>query len=109
MTSKENIIDKVYNEFYGSIKSVFEEAKKVDNTIKYDDVKKYFEKNMVRKTNLKGYNSFIANNFRDEYQIDLFFMNDNSDDEYKIGLLVIDIFSKFLEVIPLKTKSRKTY
>ena len=28
MTSKENIIDKVYNEFYGSIKSVFEEAKK---------------------------------------------------------------------------------
>ena len=76
MTSKENIIDKVYNEFYGSIKSVFEEAKKVDNTIKYDDVKKYFEKNMVRKTNLKGYNSFIANNFRDEYQIDLFFMNE---------------------------------
>jgi len=59
---------------------------------------------MVRKTNLKGYNSFIANNCRDEYQIDLFFMNDNSDDEYKIGLLVIDIFSKFLEVIPLKTK-----
>jgi hypothetical protein len=31
-------------------------------------------------------------------------MNDNPDDEYKIGLLVIDIFSKFLEVIPLKTK-----
>ena len=44
MSSKEKIIDKVYNEFYGSIKSVFEEAKKVDNTIKYDDVKKYFEK-----------------------------------------------------------------
>ena len=70
---------------------------------------KYFgkKKHRVRKTNLRGYNSFIANNFRDEYQIDLFFMNDNSEDEYKIGLLVIDIFSKFLEVLPLKTKQPK--
>jgi hypothetical protein len=62
--SKEEIIDKVYNEFYGSIKSVYEEAKKIDSRIKYDDIKNYFEKHRVRKTNLRGYNSFIANNFR---------------------------------------------
>ena len=42
--SKEEIIDKTYNQVYDSIKSVYEEAKKIDNTIKYDDVKTYFEK-----------------------------------------------------------------
>ena len=40
-------------------------------------------------------------------RLNFFFMNDNSEDEYKIGLLVIEIFSKFLEVIPLKTKQPK--
>ena len=105
--SKKEIIDKVYQDFYGSIKQTYEEAKKIDPTIKYDDIKKYFETTKVRKTNLRGYNSFIANKFRDEYQIDLFFMNDEPNDEYKIGLLVIDIFSKFMEVIPLKTKQPK--
>jgi len=71
--SKKEIIDKVYQDFYGSIKQTYEEAKKIDPTIKYDDIKKYFETTKVRKTNLRGYNSFIANKFRDEYQIDLFF------------------------------------
>ena len=61
--SKNATIQKVYNDFYGSIKQTYEEAKKIDATIKYDDIKNYFEKHRVRKTNLRGYNSFIANNF----------------------------------------------
>ena len=78
--------------------------KKKDPSIKFDDVKKWFDKNQVRNTNLAGYNSFIASHPKQEYQIDLFFINDNHDDEYKIALLIIDIFSKFMEVIPIKTK-----
>ena len=42
--SKNEIIEKVYNDFYGSIKQTYEEAKKIDSTIKYDDVKKIFWK-----------------------------------------------------------------
>ena len=42
--SKEDTIDKTYNQFYGSIKSVYEEAKKIDNTIKYDDLKILWKK-----------------------------------------------------------------
>jgi hypothetical protein len=31
-------------------------------------------------------------------------LNENPDDEYKIALLMVDIFSKFMEVIPIKSK-----
>ena len=79
--SKTDTIKKVYNDFYGSIKQTYEEARKIDPTIKYDDIKKYFEQNRVRRTNLKGYNSFIADHFKQEYQIDLFFINEGDDRE----------------------------
>ena len=105
--SKTETIKKVYNDFYGSIKQTYEEAKKIDPTIKYDDIKRYFEQNRVRRTNLKGYNSFIADHFKQEYQIDLFFINEHDDQEYNIGLLIIDIFSKYMTVVPLKTKQPK--
>ena len=36
--------------------------------------------------------------------MDLFFINDLENQDYKIGLLMIDIFSKYMTVIPLKTK-----
>ena len=67
-------------------------------------LKKYFETHKVRKTNLRGYNSFIANKFRDEYQIDLCFFNENEDDEYNIGLVIIDIFSKYATLVPTTSK-----
>ena len=68
----DKIIENVYNNFYGSIKDTFNDARKVDPSIKYDDVRRWFEKNIARKTNLRGYNSFIADHPKQEYQIDLF-------------------------------------
>ena len=53
---------------------------------------------------MKGYNSFIADHFKQEYQIDLCFFNENEDDEYKIGLVIIDIFSKYATLVPIKSK-----
>ena len=100
---------KVYNDYYGSIKQTYEEARKIDPTIKYDDIKKYFEQNRVRRTNLKGYNSFIADHFKQEYQIDLFFINEDDNQEYNIGLLIIDIFSKYMTVVPLKLNNLRMY
>ena len=83
--SKNEIIEKVYNDFYGSIKQTYEEAKKIDNNIKYDDIKRYFEQNRVRRTNLKGYNSFVADHYKQEYQADLFFINENDDRNSQSG------------------------
>ena len=36
--------------------------------------------------------------------MDLFFLSDLKDQEYPLGLLVVDIFSKYISIIPLKTK-----
>ena len=102
--NKNRIISEIYHEFYGSIKDTFIDARKKDKSITYDDVKKYFENNFTRKTNLKGYNSYIASEPFEEFQMDLFFINDLENQDYKIGLLMIDIFSKYMTVIPLKTK-----
>jgi hypothetical protein len=65
-------IEKAYNEFFGNIRDTYTQAKEKDPSIKLDDVKKWFEKNKVRKTNLAGYNSFVADHAKQEYQIDLF-------------------------------------
>ena len=60
--TKAKNISKTYNDLsgFGSIKQTFEEARKKDKTITLNDVKAWKEHNIVRKTNLKGYNSYIA-------------------------------------------------
>ena len=50
------------------------------------------------------YNSFVASYPKQEYQWYLFFINDLEDQEYKIGLLMIDIFSKYMTIVPLESK-----
>ena len=55
-------------------------------------------------TNLRGYNSFIASEPYEEFQMDLFFINDLDNQDYKIGLLMVDIFSKYMTVVRVKTK-----
>ena len=37
--------------------------------------------------------------------MDLFFVNDLENQEYKIGLLIVDIFSKYLTAVPLHSKT----
>ena len=46
MTSKDEIISKIYNDPAGhsSIKQTLEDARQKDKTIKYNDVKNWFEK-----------------------------------------------------------------
>jgi hypothetical protein len=90
---------------FGSHHNTLKDARKLDPTITLQDIVKWKNDNTERKTQLKGYNSFIAKEAYDEYQIDLFFMNDPPDQDYKVGLLMVDIFTKYTEVIPLKDKS----
>lgn len=103
---KDEIISKIFYDLagYGSMKTTYEDARKIDKSIKYDDVKAWFEKNVEKKTQLRGYNSYIANEAYDEFQIDLMFFNDLKDPEYNGGLLMVDIFSKYTQVIPIQTK-----
>ena len=109
MTDKQDIIKKIYFDPVGfdSIKRTFDDARKKDKTITLDDVKQFFKTNVEQKKQLKGYNSFIPNEAKFEYQIDLFFISlkDFPNESNIGGVLCIDVFSKFITIIPIKAKT----
>ena len=78
MDNKNAIISKIYfdKSGYGSIKTTFEDARKKDNSITIEDVKQFFNEKVNKKTQLKGYNSFVAPYAYCEFQFDLFFIQD---------------------------------
>ena len=104
--NKEEIINKVFRDpaGYQSISNTLKEVRQIDKSITYQDVKQWKENNFIRKTNLKGYNSYIAPEPYYEYQIDILFFSDLPNQEFKQALIMIDIFTKFLTVIPIKSK-----
>jgi hypothetical protein len=104
--SKDDVIKNVYYEPSGfsSRKITLEAARKRDKTITKEDVDNFMLKNTDRKKQLRGYNSFIAPYPKYEYQLDLFFINDLPKQTSKIGLVLIDIFTKQAVVYPLKGK-----
>ena len=108
MSDKNKIISDIYfdRSGFGSIATTFKDAKAKDKSITLADVKAWFEKNLDRKRPMSGFNSFIAPYAYYEYQIDLFFItnNDLKNQRFRIGLVVIDIFSKFAVVVPIKSK-----
>ena len=108
MSDKNKIISDIYfdRSGFGSIATTFKDAKAKDKSITLADVKAWFEKNLDRKRPMSGFNSFIAPYAYYEYQIDLFFItnNDLKNQKFRIGLVMIDIFSKFAVVVPIKSK-----
>lgn len=97
---------------YQSIRNTYLQVKQVKPDIKYDDVKKWFETNIQRKTKEgRGFNSFVAPEAYHEYAVDLFFITDKQlkNQEYNIGMLCIDVFSKYMTVVPLKTNKSRDF
>ena len=103
---KAEIIRKVYTDpaGFGSVAETYRDAKKKDKNITYADVKQWIEQNRARKKNLKGYNSFVADRPFQEFQVDLFFMADLNNQKFPIGMLFVDIFTKYTVVVPIKSK-----
>ena len=109
--SKDEIIEKIYHDPAGhaSMKITYEDAKKKDSTITYGDVQAWFQKHVEQKRQLKGYNSFVASEPYEEFQIDLAFWYDLKDPEYPASMFIIDIFTKYLSIIPMKTNNATTF
>lgn len=105
--SKDDVISKIYNDpaGYGSIKTTLADAKKKDKTITVEDVRKWYSKNVEQKTKHVGQNSFVAKKPYQEFQVDIFFIKDLQKQKFTEGLLMIDIFTKYLAVMPLEGKS----
>jgi len=83
------------------------QGKKI-NQLQLDDVKEFFRTRVEKKNKAYGFNSFVAPRPYYEYQVDLFFISDLDNQKYKIGMLMIDIFTKYMVVVPIASKSEKT-
>ena len=121
--TKNDIISNIYYdpaEGFGSVKDILKRAKEEDSTITTNDVKAFLKKQpnkQIRKH--RGHNSYTAPFARFQYQIDIMDMVPLTKDVQKkpnkkvvivknnqprYGLVVIDIFSKFANVVPMKNK-----
>ena len=119
--TKEQIISNVYynNETgFGSNQETFKKAKAQNPEITMDDVKDFMRKQPNKQIKgYRGYNSFTAPFARFEYQIDVMHMNPLvknpevnikvSKEQPKFVLVVIDIFSKYADVIPMEHNDSK--
>lgn len=105
--NKASVISGIYYDRagYGSIKTTWQDAKKKDSSITIKNVRDWFSNNIEQKKEQRGYNSFITPHAHFEYQLDLFFINDLPDQKFKVGLIMIDHFSKYMVVVPIKTKT----
>ena len=106
MSSKQDIIGKIYfdRSGYGSKQTTLRDAKEKDKTITMKDVEEFFRKNVEQKKQLRGQNSFIPPHPFYEFQMDLFFINDLEEQKFRVGLLMIDIFTKYMVVVPISSK-----
>ena len=106
MTSKQDTIGKIYfdRSGYGSKQTTLRDAKEKDKTITMKDIEEFFRKNVEQKKQLRGQNSFIPPHPFYEFQMDLFFINDLEKQKFRVGLLMIDIFTKYMVVVPIASK-----
>lgn len=106
--AKIKAIERAWNDDagFGSIRDTVKEAKKYDPSVTADDFKEWKAKQDVgQKAKMRGMNSFIADKPREEYQMDLFFMADQQvDKKFKSALLMVDIFTKWTQVVQVPSK-----
>ena len=111
--NKDRVIRQVYYDVdtgFGSINETYQNAKKILNTITYNDVKSFLEKQKSRQFKAyRGFNSYVASKPLQELQIDLgdFTASSAVNDGFQYMFIAVDIFTKFIHCVPVKDKSRK--
>ncbi len=93
---------------HGSLRKTYLAANQKNKTVTEADVKDWYYRNIPPKNDPPGYNSFIANAPQEEYQIDLRFFSDLKDPVYKGGLLMVDAFTKYTVIRPIKNNDGPT-
>ena len=103
---KNSIINDIYFDRagFGSKKQTLKDAREKDKSITMADVDNFFRENVEQKKQIRGKNSFIAPEPFYEFQFDLFFITDLENQKFKIGAIMIDVFSRFMVVVPIKSK-----
>jgi hypothetical protein len=107
---KASVLRQVYYDSengFGSINETFKQAKKILNTITYNDTKEFLEKQKSRQTKpYRGFNSYVAPNALHEIQVDIsdFTASASANDGYRYAFVAVDIFTKFCHAVPIKDK-----
>ena len=110
MTEKDRIIRQVYYDTdtgFGSMKSTYDDAKKILITITYHDVKDFRERQISRQTKgYRGFNSYVAHEPLQELQIDIadFTASGALHDGYRYLLVAVDVFTKKAHRVAIKDK-----
>ena len=110
MTEKDRIIRQVYYDVdtgFGSIKSTYDDANKILDTITYNDVKDFLERQKSRQTRgYRGFNSYVAHEPLQEIQIDIadFTASGALNDGFRYLLVAVDIFTKKAHGVAIKDK-----
>ena len=86
---------------FGSKQRTLDEARKKDKSITVNGINEFFKKNVEQKRRPVRTNSFVAPHSAYEYQIDLFFINEMENQQFRVGMLTIDVFDKFMHVVPI--------
>lgn len=77
MLEKEEAIKTVYydeEDGFGSMANTLKHARKYNDEITLEDVRLWYARHLGTKRQLKGYNSFIAREAYQHYQMDIFFL-----------------------------------
>ena len=108
--NKDATISKTYYDVagYGSQATTLRDARKTDKTITKEDVASWFDAHVGKRAQAQGVskNSFVAPHKGYEYQIDVFFIKDlETEQKYEAGFVMIDIFTRYAVVIPIKNRT----
>ena len=112
---KEKVLERIYYDVedgFGSVRDLYEKARKVDVGITLDMVSTWMRAQPNKQTrNYKNYNSYTAPFPKYEYQIDLMDVTSLLRDvgseiksQLRYGLVCIDIFSKKCHIVPIQNK-----
>ena len=99
-SEKDKIIRQIYYDAdsgFGSISETHREAKKILNTITYNDVKDFLERQKSRQTKgYTGFNSYVADKPLAETQCDIadFTASGALNNGFRYLFVAVDIFSK---------------
>ena len=109
-SNKDKIIRQIYYDSdsgFGSIAETHREAKKILNSITYNDVKDFLERQKSRQTKgYRGFNSYVADKPLAEIQIDIadFTASGALNNGFRYLFVAIDIFTKHCHAVPIKDK-----
>ena len=108
--NKDRVIRQVYYDVdtgFGGINETYQNAKKILNTITYNDVKDFLERQKSRQfKKYSSFNSYVASKPLQELQIDIgdFTKSADVNDGFRYMFLAVDIFSKYIHCVPVKDK-----